>query len=280
MSAKILPMTLGALVLAVAALMVGLALGQEPTIDQVYREAQSGNLAEAQSMVDGVLRTHPNSAKAHFVSAELLARQGRFAQAEVELRAAQRLEPQLPFTTPQAVQELERRIAGSRGASSGVVMAPGGAPYGIRAVAPTSGGGIPWLTLFVITGLVLLFVVGIQAVRRRNGTYLPSGPPAGYGAAAPVPASGMGAQAPMSGGMGSGILGGLATGAAVGAGMVAGEALAHRFTEGHGGSITNPPGPSGEQPSLASDDIGGADFGISDGGSWDDNLGGGGSDWS
>lgn len=61
MSAKILAMTLRALVLAVAALMAGLALGQEPTIDQVYREAQSGNLAEAQSMVDGVLRTHPTA---------------------------------------------------------------------------------------------------------------------------------------------------------------------------------------------------------------------------
>jgi hypothetical protein len=280
MLAKILRTTLRAWVLAVAALMAGSVLGQEPTIDQVYREAQSGNLAEAQSMVDGVLRTHPNSAKAHFVSAELLARQGRFTQADVELRAAQRLEPGLPFTTPQAVQELERRIAGSRGTSSGVVMSPGGAPYGMRGVAPTSGGGIPWLTLFVIAGLVLLFVVGIQAVRRRNGTYLPPGPTAGYGTAASVPASGTGAQAPMSGGIGSGIMGGLATGAAVGAGMVAGEALAHRFTEGHGGSITSPTGPSSEQASLASDNMGGADFGVADGASWDDNLGGGGSDWS
>ncbi|HEV7392178.1 MAG TPA: tetratricopeptide repeat protein, partial [Burkholderiales bacterium] len=73
-----------------------------------------------------------------------------------------------------------------------------------------------------------------------------------------------------------------ATGAAVGAGVVAGEALAHRLGGGTAGRDPVPPAP--DAPASSSDDMGGNDFGISDGSSWDDAGGGGdlgsGSDWS
>ena len=49
---------------------------EEATMHQVYLAAESGKFNEAQSMMDKVLRDHPNSAKAHFVEAELLAKQG------------------------------------------------------------------------------------------------------------------------------------------------------------------------------------------------------------
>ncbi|HTT39312.1 MAG TPA: tetratricopeptide repeat protein, partial [Burkholderiales bacterium] len=52
----------------------GYAVAAEPTIHQVYQAADAGNYREAQAMMDQVLRDHPNSAKAHFVEAELLAR--------------------------------------------------------------------------------------------------------------------------------------------------------------------------------------------------------------
>ena len=118
-------------------------------------------------------------------------------------------------------------------------------------------------------------VVYFVLTRRRSATYQPAaGSP--YGAAGPVPQGPAYAPQPPTGGMGSGILGGLATGVAVGAGVVAGEALAHRFTEGHhetSGVVADTP--------PASDTLGGNDFGIADTSSWDDNLGGGGgSDWS
>jgi hypothetical protein len=85
-----------------------------------------------------------------------------------------------------------------------------------------------------------------------------------------------------AGGIGSGILGGLATGAALGAGMVAGEALMHRFTDG---SRQHDVGQSSSVPALyngdaATNDLGGTDFGIADGRSWDDGASGGDDDWT
>jgi NADPH:quinone reductase-like Zn-dependent oxidoreductase len=87
-----------------------------------------------------------------------------------------------------------------------------------------------------------------------------------------------------SGGVGSGIASGLATGLGVGAGIVAGEALADRLL--HGGSHEREALPPGTVPERYNDDLGGKDFGISDGGSWDDGGGGfsddsgGGGDWT
>ena len=50
------------------------AQAADPSLNQVYQAAQSGNLGGALGMMDQVLRDHPNSAKAHFVEAELLAK--------------------------------------------------------------------------------------------------------------------------------------------------------------------------------------------------------------
>ena len=217
MSSKTL---IGVAALAVAAFMIGPALAQEPTLSQVYQAAESGNIAQAQRMMDEVLRAHPNSAKAHFVEAELLAKQGRLAAAEAELSTAERLDPGLPFAKPQAVQELKRRVA----SSSGLGMAP----------ARTS--GIPWTTLLLGAGLVALIIVVVRAMRRQTSTSLPAG--SGYGAPASAQPYASGPVGPGGGGgIGSGILGGLATGAALGAGMVAGEALAHRLGGGHSGRL-------------------------------------------
>jgi Tfp pilus assembly protein PilF len=83
-----------------------LAWAQDATVQQVYQAAEAGKLIEAQAMMDKVLQAHPNSGKAHFVKAELLARQGKNAEAAKELATAERLAPGLPFAKPQAVQKL------------------------------------------------------------------------------------------------------------------------------------------------------------------------------
>jgi hypothetical protein len=261
--------------LAAAILVSGPVFAAEPTIDQVYQAAEAGKLAEAQRMMAEVLRDHPSSGRAHYVESELLARQGRLIEAAAELRTAERLEPGLPFARPQAVQELERRI----GASSNV---------------PAASGGISSRTILIGAILVILIVVALRAMRRRNtelstrAAALPDGYPGAPGPARPpLPPYGSstapGAPAsPAAGGMGAGILGGLATGAAVGAGVVAGEALAHRLGGGTSGLEPAPPG--GDPGQSKPDDMGGNDFGISDGSSWDDAGGGGdlggGSDWT
>jgi len=268
--------------LAAASFMAAGAAAQDPTLHQVYQAAQSGNFSEAQRMMDQVLRDHPNSAKAHYVEAELLAKQGRFTAAESELATAERLEPGLPFAKPQAVAEIKQRISTSR------ALRPSAASGFARAAssgsAPVASSGIPWRTLLLGVGVVAIVLWVVRAMRRSSATY-PANGPTTSGPVPPGQPYGPGAAAPLGagGGIGSGILGGLATGAALGAGMVAGQALAHRLGGGHSGEGGATPMVGGEQPMP--DDMGGNDFGVADSSSWDDGGGfvggaGGGDDWT
>lgn len=248
----------------------------DPTSQQIYAAAESGHLDQAQRMISQVLADHPTSGQAHYVQAELYAREGKPALARSELSAAEQLKPGLPFASPRAVQELKAQLGLTGGAISPTMLrtVPAARPF-------------PWGTVLVLAGVVALL---LMVFRRRNtyvqypGQYPGAGPggapgtygPGGYG---PAPMGG--------GGIGSGIAGGLASGLAVGAGVVAGEELAHHFLDGgqsqSGGVI--PPAEAGDS-GMSNSDMGGSDFGMNDPGSgWDDGGGGGGDsggggDWS
>ena len=264
MSAKSI---LSALILTVAASLAVAAWAAEPTLSQVYQAAESGNLAAAQRMMNEVLLAHPDSAKGHYVEAELLAKQGRMAGAQAELTAAERLEPGLPFAKPQAVAALRREIASSDSFRPGA-----------ERIGPAAGGGIPWVTLAGVA-LVAIIVVAFLAMRRRTSTPFPAAGPSGYFPAAPgqpgnVPPAGP--INPGGGGMGSGLLGSLATGAAIGGGIVAGEALANRLFGGHTSGEAAAAGRVDEATLPDTNaDLGGNDFGVADSGSWDDGFSGG-----
>lgn len=266
----------------------------DPTMHQVYVAAEAGKFEEAQAMMDKVLRDHPNSAKAHFVEAELLAKQGRLSNAEAELNTAQRLAPGLPFAKPASVQNLQARIAASHNAqpvrnSYAPVQA-----QRIQQVQQPSGGGMPWGLIIVAIILIGFIAFAVRFMGRRNNSttvYAPNGGGGvggfggggGYGPGMQTYGPGVGPMGPVGGmgggGIGSGIVGGLATGAALGAGMVAGEALAHHFTDGNRSETTYVPPPQpAPQPYIPDDNMGGNDFGVSDSGSWDDSSGGGGND--
>jgi hypothetical protein len=243
-------------------LAAGGAWAASPTLHEVYQAAQSGRYDDAQRMMDQVLRDHPDSAKAHFVEAELLARQGKLSSAQVELGKAQKLDSTLSFAKPEAISELKQQIA----AAHASVKTPSFAPtaHAVQAPVQQSGSHMPW-GLILVGGAIL--AAGLMFMRsRNNGRFGPgnAGPGAQYGgspygggpAGGPTPyqggpgyggpgygAPGYGGYPPgqmpqAGGGMGSRIAGGLATGAAVGAGIVAGEALAHRVF-GDGSSAHN-----------------------------------------
>jgi hypothetical protein len=135
----------------------------DPTMDQIYTAAAAGHLDQAQQMITQVLADHPTSAKAHYVQAELYAREGKTALARAELGTAEQLKPGLPFASPRAVQELQAQL-GVRGGAGGITTAP---------AAPR----FPWGTV-----LILAAVVGILLmVFRRRSSY------AQYPAARPEP---------------------------------------------------------------------------------------------
>lgn len=263
------------LLLLLAVLLIGIQspVWAEPTMDQVYNAARNGQLDEARSMMQEVLRAHPNSAKAHFVDAEVLARSGDLNAARNELAMAEKLQPGLPFANPSAVQELQQELSGRA----------------VPANEAARRGGLSWGWVLVLGGIGLLFVIWMVRRQAQRPVVYTQMPPSGGGYYPPGGVPGGQPMAPMGGGGGSGILGTLATGAALGAGMVAGEALAHRLVDGGG-----QPASSGDyvDPSMGggpgvNSDMGGQDFGVSDSGSWGDSSGswdssGGdsGSDWT
>lgn len=293
---------LACLALAGAAFMAnGPALAQaEPTINQIYEAAQSGKLDQAQTMVQQVLILHPKSAKAHYVQAELFARQGLAAKGREALAEADKLAPGLPFAKPEAVQALRTQL------SSSTAAAPVRQTFGMDTPATATAAVSPGLLLLLGAGVVGLVV---WLIRRKPAVSYTA--PAAMGGAMGTTAMGNGlngpqtfgsgvapgyaqpgygqpgyGQQPASTGMGGRVMGGLATGLAVGAGVMAAQAIgknlmgdADHNTSNHGSNLND--GQSrGLEPLPGNADLGGQNFGMNDSTTWDDAGGDvGGGDW-
>jgi uncharacterized protein len=283
--------------LLLGVLMSAAVWAADPGIHEIYQAADAGNLGQAQQMIGQVLKDHPNSAKAHYVDAELLTRQHQLTQARAELATAEKLDPGLSFAKPAAVQALRAHLQ----PASHVQNFTTPATYSVPAYA-SNASSLPWGSIIGILALLSIAFLLARAMSRRTappessvapaygaprygapayagGGYAQAGYAPGYGPAPAAPGAGFGSAA--GAGLGSGILGGLATGAAVGAGMVAGEALMHRVLDGgHASNVGN--ALAGNAPaayfddtaqyvdSLTQYDMGGQDFGIQDSTSWDD----------
>ena len=268
---KRITLSLGAALLFACALPV---LAADPTSDQIYQALRAGNLASAQQMIAQVLRDNPQSAKAHFVAAEVDARAGNLGLARQQLQTAESLKPGLPFESPRSVHALRQQLGESPLAVTSI-QPP------IRVASHSSHLG---LFLLLIGGAVVLWLVLRRRARAMGygqypgqygqypGGVPPGVPPLGYG-------QGGYPGGYMPGG-GPGIMGSVASGLAVGAGVAAGEALVDRMIDGGtntGGGGFVPPAQA-EPPPDPNADMGGNDFGLNDPGSWDDGSGGGGGD--
>ena len=253
-------------VFAAAILLTSNMVFAEATLPEVYKAVQSGQMAKADVMMKEVLQNHPNSAKAHYVAAELYLKEGKLEVARNHFIKAQNLAPGLPFAQAESVQKLQVQLSSGAGGS-------------VAGSSPSSIFSNP-----IFWGLIAILVVGVIIVMRRRkaqAVQVYNAPSAGYpgapgtpGGPTPYPGGPAGYPgAPAAGGMGSGLMGSLATGAALGAGMYAGQALASSLMGGHdsGHQNTNPNmnqvgGPASLDPN----------FGVRDASSWDD---GGASSW-
>jgi len=273
----------------------GLVMAQsEPTLGQIYEAAQSGRMEQAQTMMQQVLVAHPGSGKAHFVQAELFARQGKLGLARESLATAEKLAPGLPSIKPEALQSLRTQLAARptpAPANSAVQHRPAAAA---QESAPAS--SFPWgLALALGGGAIGL---AIYFTRRKSApvyepqpqTYANQGAsglsgPQGFGAANTVGATPMQQPygQPAGSGLGGKIMGGVATGLAVGAGMMAAQAIGRTLTGNHdqGGRAADAPAGNDFQSANSNPDMGGENFGVNDAASWDDAGGAdaGGGDW-
>jgi hypothetical protein len=255
-----------------------LAADADPSVAQIYDAARAGHLDQAQQMIEQVLKDHPTSSKAHYVQAELYAREGNPGLARSELARAEQLDPGLTKENPRSVAELRGEL--------GLVHRTAERPL-LTGAAPAP--HFPWGTI-----VILVLVVGVFWMLFRRRTYAqypagapPMGAPGGYGPGGYPGGPGGGYAGPGGGGIGSSVAGGLAGGLAAGAGIVAGEELAHHFLDGGQRPGVPPQNEDASWNQNANGDMGGNDFGVNDPSSWDDSSGGGdsgggggGDDWT
>lgn len=223
---------------------------KDPSLNEIYQAAQSGNVSQAVTMVDQVLVNHPNSAKAHYVAAEVYAKAGKTTDARLQLEQAEKINPSLNFVKPDSVSRLKSQLGLDNTSTKG------------RAPA--------WMGWLLAFGLVLLVVATVRKL------LTPRPQPSLQAAAAAGPYTpnpyGAGYPPPATGGMGSGIMSGLTTGAAVGAGIVVGEALMHKVLDGNQSPEANhTSAPNDADISQLNKDMGGENFGFTDSDSWENN---------
>jgi len=266
-----------------------------PNVDEVQAAAQRGDYAGAEKMMREVLAAKPDSARAHYVLAEILAHERQFKEAAEHTSRARALDPAIKFTDPAKFsafeQLLQRQQAARSSAQVPAALEPAAPPPRAAPVERRESGGVPvWL---LIGGAVVFIVLAMRWMSRRAaapmsqpsmaGNGYATGPTYGYGPGVP--------QAPTSGG--PGLMGvGLAAAGGVAAGMLA-EKLLHGRDErslprdggagGNGGiipgSFDGDAGSAADELSRRSIDFGSGDGWDSGGGGGDFGGGGGSSDW-
>jgi hypothetical protein len=156
-----------ALTLALAA---GWALAL-PSPKDIEAAVGAGQLPQAETMLREVLQAKPQSAKAHYELGQVLARQGKYFEAQQALDQAKTIDPTLKFaTSPEAfANTYDTVLAQVRGAPSPARakadVAPPAAPVAQAAPAiPAPSGGFNLMYVWIAAaGLVVLGLV----LRRR-----------------------------------------------------------------------------------------------------------------
>ncbi len=288
---------LGRCLLVGALLGFGLAMAQpEPTLNQIYDAAKSGRMEQAQTMMQQVLVAHPGSGKAHFVQAELFARQGKLGLARESLATAEKLAPGLPSIKIEALQSLRTQLTAKPTpppANSAVQHRPAAVA---QDSAPAS--SFPWGLALALGGGAIGLAIYLRRKKPAPSYAAQPAPyaqpgmaaggltgPQGFGTSNAVapgamqPAYGQ----PAGSGLGGKIMGGVATGLALGAGMMAAQAIGRTLTGNHdqGAKPADTPAGNDFQSANSNPDMGGENFGVNDTASWDDAGGGdaGGGDW-
>ena len=143
-----------------------LADSPDPTVHQIYEAAEAGHFDQAQQMMDQVLKDHPKSGKAHYVQAELYAKEGKTALARSELSQAESFDPGLTHENPGSVQALKAQLGLTRSAAPHVMGVAPAAPAPVH---------FPWGTLLI----AVLVIGGLWMLFRRRTPYSSGYPAAG-----------------------------------------------------------------------------------------------------
>lgn len=223
-----------------------------PSIGEVQAEIGKGHYTRAEEMTREVIAARPDSARARYVHAEILAHNQRFALAAEEAAQARRLDPGLSFTAPEKFKAFTQLLARKQASANPPAAAQPPARFAVTA-QPQAGGGVPLWAWGGAAGLLALLAWRALGARQPARTPWPPVTPA----AEPAPSTGMPgaagaggfggyASSPPSAPAGGGMWG---TGMAAAGGVAAGM-LAEKLFEGRRESS---PGSAFLSPSRASD---------------------------
>lgn len=210
--------------LAFALFSVAVAASAADSPRDVQALIARGDYAGAEAMLRQAVSEHPQSAKAHYVLAEVLAHEGNIGDAKAEAGKAATLDPAIRFTDPARFQQFQAKLNQALAPVSSTPTSSRQATYS----APANGEATPRASSFPLMGL--LIVGGIIALiaflwSRRRRAAAPPFPNAPYGAPQQPPPPPYGgypgygsnyAPPPTSSGTGAAVaagLGGLAAGA-------------------------------------------------------------------
>jgi uncharacterized membrane-anchored protein YhcB (DUF1043 family) len=165
------------------AVSVCLSLGADaattPTAREVAAALDRGDYAGAQQMMVEVVQAHPDSARAHYLYAEILDHNGQPVQALSELNLARKYDPTMHFTDPAHLAAIERRIRNDAARASGGTannsngsagMNAATAATAMPAVQQAAHHGVPafvWL-IIVIALVVGILAWGVRRARRND----------------------------------------------------------------------------------------------------------------
>ena len=251
---------ISALVLSLAAFTT--VVVAQPTVKEIYQTAQTDK-QQALNMINEVIRSRPNSARAYYIQSELLLQMGKKSEAKASFLKSQQLDPALSFAKPTSVARLENAL-------------------GIKKP-------LAWQTdtnryILYGCGILLVIIIAVMLLRRKKQNipnymesynlqnrpitpYQSSQNVASPGtAAAGVSAPSAPPVTPAAGG--SNLMGSLAQGAVMGAGVAAGATLVNHLLNGNKAAATPTQTPV-DNSSASSGYVSDSDFGMGDsGGDW------------
>ncbi len=276
------------LILAVFLIVVTALAWALPTRPEVEAEVQQGHNARAEMMMGEVIAAKPDSARAHFIYAEVLARNGKLSAAADEAKDARVIDPEITFTDPDKFRSFESMLARAQETSAGAKRTS--APVQTQALSPTRDAigpvspGVPTLISLVGLAGIAFLAWRVLSSRQASSVALPAAPTgvtaapsATFPSAPPGPLTQGQALAPGSShAAASGMLGvGLAATGGAAAGMLAGEMLNHRPPAESSHGIQ--PGSLGPAEANLANDLGARPVDFGTGGSdWDSGVADGG----
>jgi hypothetical protein len=146
-----------------------------PSVQQIESAMSQGDWQRADSGLTEVLDAHPDNARAHYLYAQVLNREGRYADALTQVEQAKSLDPQIRFTQPQRFAQVEAKIRSDASRAGAVTTRSADNPFSQQqqlsaAPAPQKHG--PGMGMWIGIAIVLIGVALVLrwTLRRAKST--------------------------------------------------------------------------------------------------------------